>query len=156
MVHSDDYLIDVGNINGFITTAMVKHIGPGASQSNYLPIIVKLFESTLYPFTDYPTAGLYEDLTQYGIGPNESHEILTVAQVIVSKLLGNIIGNKLGIQEYDVFPQEGTSLLIRERKHLTMKFIENTPVSKFLEEWSSFIKESQDNGDWVPPKMRIN
>lgn len=146
------FQLDVTNINNYLMQSLVPYLGPGAMSTNLSSLICKMVGRQLYPYNDYDSTSLYQELTVYGLELETAAQIVNDLVPTLHRMTFLVFKRFLGENFFDVRIVDRNTLLVEDLGPTTEQ---DLSVTEDLEErFIQDVMQDIDDGSWVPPKIR--
>lgn len=145
-----EFHFDISPVNTTLMDYISSFSELGNVYGNYGPLIEETLQSLVYPYTDYDYGTLYEAIMSYGV----SIETAEAISAYLKQTLGRML-NYSGILELCMENQVSIKVT-----SLGMAIIQLTPhvipgEDTLRQQLIERELEAYENGDYIPPRMRL-
>lgn len=143
---------DISGLNAHLTQSLTPILGPGVVSANFGPILVKLIENSLYPYTDYDFRQITMLFDEYGVDSETSREISNLVQPMIHRMVSTVYHRYIGECLFEVTQDSLTTVLVKN-----LGFIPDETTSSLwgtIDTYVDKMHRAMENGDYIPERMR--
>lgn len=153
------FLINISEIDTYITHALEPYLGPAVHASNFSDIILSIYDMSLSPYTDdvlSPYSKARVCLEDYQL-PDEFinvllYQLLEMTNRTVKSMMSGMIG--LGLFKTTLVDSYTLRIDMVGMANNNEPTIPNNNDFDPVDDMINRIHQAHENGDWLPPKMR--
>tara|TARA_B100000929_G_scaffold100901_1_gene79642 strand:- start:5331 stop:5807 length:477 start_codon:yes stop_codon:yes gene_type:complete len=143
---------DIAGLNAHLSQSLIPILGPGVVSSNFGPVLVKLIENALYPYTDYDFQQIAGMFKTYGIEEDTAREVSNILHPMIHRMVSTIYHRYIGECLFEVTQDGATTVLVKN-----LGFIPDENASSLwgtIDTYVDKMHRAMENGDYIPERMR--
>lgn len=142
---------DISQLNAHVVQSLLPHVGPGVASANFGPILVKMVECTLYPYTDYDRKQITTLLMEYGLDEEVSGVVISNLHPMIYRMVSTVFQRYIGECLFEVSQDSQSTVLVRNLGFIpSEEEVTGWNVDRYVDKMYREI----ENGDYIPERMR--